>query len=121
LNDLDAPTMSALKASGLSAVGVSVESANQESLNLLRKGLRAAAIYPALRMLEELGIRCEVNMIFFDPWLTIEGVRKNLELLDYLTARSAIYDQDSSAPVPACTVRLPWSSAQRDAGSSASP
>jgi anaerobic magnesium-protoporphyrin IX monomethyl ester cyclase len=84
LNDLNAGAMSALKASGLSVVGLSVESANQESLNLLRKGLRADAIYPALHMLEGLGIRCEVNMIFFDPLLTLEGVRKNLKLLDYL-------------------------------------
>ena len=84
LSDVRRDTFERLKESGLEGVGMSVESMNQDSLNLLGKGLRADAIYPTLGLLERMGIRCEVNLIFFDPYATLEGVRKNLALLEYL-------------------------------------
>lgn len=111
LNDVDAATMSALKASGLSGIGVSVESANQESLDLLKKGIKATAIYPKLRLLEELQIRCEVNMIFFDPRVTLAGVRKNLELLDYVR-RSEYLSYSDAFPFTELQA-FPWSPVSR--------
>ena len=84
LSDVRRDTFERLKESGLEGVGMSVESMNQDSLNLLGKGLRVDAIYPTLGLLDRMGIRCEVNLIFFDPYATLEGVRKNLALLEYL-------------------------------------
>jgi hypothetical protein len=84
LNDVHPETMRYLQRSGLSGIGVSIESANQDSLRLLRKGLQAEAIYPTLALLEEMRMPCEINMIFFDPHLTLDGVRRNLEVLDYV-------------------------------------
>ncbi len=84
LNDIRADTFALLIESGLSRVAVSIESTNQESLDLLNKGLNAEDIYPTLKLIEELQIACEINLIFFDPYLTLQGVRRNLALIDYL-------------------------------------
>ncbi|HEX5863899.1 MAG TPA: hypothetical protein VF014_06515 [Casimicrobiaceae bacterium] len=50
----------------------------------MRKGLKAEAIYARLDVLERLRMPCEVNMIFFDPYLTLVGVRSNLALLEHI-------------------------------------
>jgi hypothetical protein len=84
LNDVQARTLALLKESGLAGIGLSVESTNDESLRLLGKGIRAAAIEPTFGLLEALRIPCEVNMIFFDPYLTLTGVRRNLALIGRL-------------------------------------
>jgi len=107
LNDVRRRTFELLKQSGLEGVGVSVESMNQPSLNLLGKGLRADAIYPVLELLEGMGIRCEVNLIFFDPYATLEGVRKNLALLDYLR-KSEYLSYSDAFPFNELTA-FPWS------------
>jgi radical SAM family protein len=84
LGALRGPTLELLQVAGLRRVGMSIESVNPESLALLGKGHRAEHVYPKLRMLEELGLACEVNLIFFDPYTTLAGVRRNLELLAYV-------------------------------------
>jgi radical SAM superfamily enzyme YgiQ (UPF0313 family) len=81
LNDLDRSTLLLMKESGLSKLAMSVESTSQRALNLFKKGLRAEEIYPALAMLEELKIETEVNLIFFDPYMTLDEVNGNLRLL----------------------------------------
>jgi len=65
-----------MKESGLSRIGVSVESANQNSLDLLGKGIKAAAIFPRLEIVRTLKLTWEVNLIFFAPHLTLAGVSK---------------------------------------------
>jgi radical SAM superfamily enzyme YgiQ (UPF0313 family) len=76
--------MPSCAASGLSRVGVSVESASQESLDWPGKGINAETIDPALHLLEKPQLPCQVNLIFFDPYITLEGVRRNLALVEYL-------------------------------------
>jgi radical SAM superfamily enzyme YgiQ (UPF0313 family) len=84
LTDIQRTTFELLKRAGLRGVGVSVESTNQSSLNLLRKGMKSDVIYPTLNLLEGMGIQCQVNLIFFDPYITLAGVKNNLELLEHL-------------------------------------
>jgi hypothetical protein len=84
-----------MKSSGLAAVGVSVESANQDSLNLFRKGQKAEAIYRTLGLFERLDISCEVNLIFFDPYLSLSGVRANVELLRYVRGLKCLAYSDA--------------------------
>jgi radical SAM superfamily enzyme YgiQ (UPF0313 family) len=84
LNDIRSETIAQMKESGLSGMGVSVESMSQDSLNLLDKGIQSASIYPTLEVLEELHMPCQVNLIFFDPYTTLRGVRANLALLENL-------------------------------------
>ncbi len=111
LNDVDRPTLEAMKQSGLAAVGVSVESANQSSLNLFRKGQKADAIYGSLGLFEELEIPCEVNLIFFDPYLTLAGARANLELLRYVQGSKFLSYSDA---FPFCELMaFPWTPVSR--------
>lgn len=91
LNDIKADTIELLKESGLSRLAVSVESTSQESLNLLNKGIRAETIYSVLEDLERLQLPSEVNLIFFDPYTTLAGVRRNLALIEYLNSKNYLF------------------------------
>jgi radical SAM superfamily enzyme YgiQ (UPF0313 family) len=95
INDGRAETITLLKESGLAGIGVSVESMNDESLHLLGKGIRPAAIESTLDLLVDLRIACEVNMIFFDPTLTLAGVRRNLALIERLRASEYLSYSDA--------------------------
>jgi len=88
INDVEEETFQLLKESGLDRVGIGVESMQGESLQLFNKGVRAEQIYPALKILDKLEIKAEINMIFFDPYLTMEGLRDNLAFMHY------VYEKD---------------------------
>lgn len=77
-------TLEALMAAGLTRIGVSVEATDGPSLRLLGKGHRPDRIYPALRMVERLGLHCDINLIFFGPYTTLASVRENLRLLEQI-------------------------------------
>jgi radical SAM family protein len=107
LSDIQQTTFEILQEAGLRGVGVSVESTNQSSLNLLGKGMKSEIIYPTLSLLESMGLQCQVNLIFFDPNVTLEGVKSNLALLGYL--RNSEYLSYSDAfPFNELTA-FPWS------------
>jgi anaerobic magnesium-protoporphyrin IX monomethyl ester cyclase len=84
LNDLEPAMLILMKASGLDRLAVSVESTSQRALELFKKGFDAKKIYPALSLLETMKIKTEINLIFFDPYMTIGEVRENLKLLTFL-------------------------------------
>ena len=88
INDVEWETFKLLKESGLERVGIGVESTQGESLRLFNKGVKGEQIYPALEILDKLEIKTEINMIFFDPYLTMDGVRTNLAFIQY------IYEKD---------------------------
>lgn len=107
LSDIQQTTFELLKEAGLRGVGVSVESTSQPSLNLLGKGMRSEIIYPTLDLLERMGLQCQVNLIFFDPYLTLDGVKSNLELLDHLR-KSEYLSYSDAFPFNELTA-FPWS------------
>jgi radical SAM superfamily enzyme YgiQ (UPF0313 family) len=84
INDVDAGTFRVMKASGLTRLGIGIESLNQRSLTLFDKGYRVHAIYPALEVINDIGIACEVNLIFFEPTMTLADVRRNLDFIEYV-------------------------------------
>jgi radical SAM superfamily enzyme YgiQ (UPF0313 family) len=91
LNDLDAPTLRLLKKAGLDRLCVSLEALNQRSLDLFNKGLKARMIRPALALLEKLGINTEINLIFFEPYMSLADVQKNLAFLKQLRQRRHLF------------------------------
>jgi hypothetical protein len=95
LNDINAETFSIMKESGLSRIGVGVESVNQQSLRLFEKGYMVDTIYPTLDLIEELRLPCEVNMIFFEPHMTLSAVRANLAFFKYLRDKEYIFYSDA--------------------------
>jgi radical SAM superfamily enzyme YgiQ (UPF0313 family) len=107
LNDVDAETLSAMKTSGLVRVGIGIESLNQRSLTLFDKGYRADAIYPALKVVTDIGIACEVNLIFFEPTMGLADVRRNLAFLEYVERHELLAYSDA---YPFKTLLVaPWS------------
>lgn len=95
LNDIHRDSICALKEAGLDRIGIGVESTYPESLRLFQKGLRVEQIYPTLELLDELKVKVEINMIFFDPHLSLEGVRTNLTLLEYLREKDLFFYSSS--------------------------
>lgn len=95
LNDLVVSTLKIMKKSGLARLGVSIESVSQPALTLFRKGLRAKDIWPTLEKLEKLKIQTEVNLIFFNPYMSLSEVRDNLKFIKSLKRKK--YLQYSSA------------------------
>jgi radical SAM superfamily enzyme YgiQ (UPF0313 family) len=95
LNDVKKDSFYALKEAGLDGIGVGIESTCPESLRLFHKGLLVEDIYPTLEFLDELEIKVEVNMIFFDPYLSLKGVRSNLGLLEYLKKKDRFFYSSS--------------------------
>jgi hypothetical protein len=84
VNDVDAETLVLMKESGLTRIGIGVESLNQSALSLFQKGYGADAVYPALEVVNSLGIVCEVNLIFFEPLMSLSDVRRNLDFIDFI-------------------------------------
>jgi radical SAM superfamily enzyme YgiQ (UPF0313 family) len=107
LCDVHRNTFEVLRDSGLRGLGVSVESTFPASLSLLGKGLRAESIYPTLSLLEELEIRTEINLIFFDPYINMKGVRDNVALLEYV--KNSEYLSYSDAFPFNELIAFPWS------------
>jgi radical SAM superfamily enzyme YgiQ (UPF0313 family) len=84
INDIEAETLKIMKRSGLDRLGVSIESANQRALDLFKKQIKVEGIFDALNLLEKLRIKTQVNMIFFDPYTTIDEIRHNLAFLKFI-------------------------------------
>jgi radical SAM superfamily enzyme YgiQ (UPF0313 family) len=95
LNDIKKDSFYALKEAGLDGIGIGIESTCPESLRLFQKGLLVEDIYPTLEFLDELKIKVEVNMIFFDPYLSLKGVRSNIGLLEYLKKKDRFFYSSS--------------------------
>lgn len=95
LNDIRKESFCALKEAGLDRIGIGIESMHPDSLRLFKKGLEVEQIYPTLEFLDELKIKVEINMIFFDPHISLEGVRSNLALLEFLREKDLFFYSSS--------------------------
>jgi Radical SAM superfamily/B12 binding domain len=94
-NDLTDERCRLLKDMGAIVVAIGGESANEESLNLFRKGIKVNDTVRAIQLLEKYQIRCLLNFINFDPILSLEGLIKNVKFLTKY-ANSCIYHRINS-------------------------
>ena len=107
VNDIQKDSLSALKTAGLYGIGIGIESTCPDSLKLFKKGFSKEQIYHALELLDELKIKVEINMIFFDPYLTLEGVRSNLALFEFIRNKELFF---YSSSFPFVELKpFPWS------------
>ena len=81
LSALRRDTLRELMSAGLTRLAISVESTDAASLRLLGRGHRPEHIDRALRMTESLGLACEINLMVFGPYATLDTVRDDLRLL----------------------------------------
>lgn len=76
---VDKETFQVLKKAGLRSIFLGVEFGVQSSLDFYRKGITINQIKSALKVLEELNIRINVGYMMFEPMISLEGFRENLD------------------------------------------
>jgi len=75
-----------------------VESANEETLNRIGKGINADEIIPTIKKASEAGLEPHIAVMFGYPWETDEDAQRTLKLVHYLlrkgyakTAQASFY------------------------------
>ena len=81
-NKLRLQVFQTLRKAGLTLVFIGVESLVASQLHRYGKGISPGHSIAAIRLLETLGIELELGLILFDPLLTLEELRTNLETLE---------------------------------------
>jgi anaerobic magnesium-protoporphyrin IX monomethyl ester cyclase len=84
VNDVEEPTMRALKDSGLISVSLGVESGVQRMLDTFNKNITVEQSIAAVQLLNGLGIPALVYIIFFDPYMSLAEARENVQFLKYV-------------------------------------
>jgi anaerobic magnesium-protoporphyrin IX monomethyl ester cyclase len=81
---------------GLSHMAIGMESMLPRQLALYRKGYKQEDVLAAVEVADAVGVDYQTNVIFWDPWTTLEEADQHLDLLDSIR----IQDQLSSANYP---------------------
>lgn len=81
---------------GLTHISMGVESMLPRQLELYNKGYKQKDIFKAIEMARDLPIDFQTNIIFWDPWTTMEEAVEHVDLLDQI----GIQDQLGSANFP---------------------
>jgi radical SAM superfamily enzyme YgiQ (UPF0313 family) len=81
VNDVDEETIRALQRAGLVSLSLGVESGVPRVLRTFNKHITPQQSLDAVAMLERLGIPTLTYIIFFDPYMTLDEARENLEFL----------------------------------------
>jgi radical SAM superfamily enzyme YgiQ (UPF0313 family) len=81
VNDVDGPTLRALQQAGLFSLSLGVESGVQRVLDTFNKQITLAHTVEALEVLDDIGISTLAYIIFFDPYMTLNEARENVEFL----------------------------------------
>lgn len=66
---------------GLSRLFVGIESGSDDQLQRYQKGYTANSVISAIRYFSLLGVKLRFGFIFFDPLMTIQDIRDNIEFL----------------------------------------
>jgi anaerobic magnesium-protoporphyrin IX monomethyl ester cyclase len=90
VNDVDEPTMYALREAGLVSVSLGVESGVPRMLKTFNKNVTVAQNLAALELLERLGIPTLAYIIFFDPWSTLAEARENAAFIRRIRALKTV-------------------------------
>jgi radical SAM superfamily enzyme YgiQ (UPF0313 family) len=81
VNDVDEDTIRALQHAGLVSLSLGVESGVPRVLRTFNKHITPEQSLAAVEMLDRLGIPTLAYIIFFDPYMTLDEARCNLEFL----------------------------------------
>jgi len=90
-NDLRREELLAMKKANLAAVTLGIESMSDETLRLFNKGTTAEINEKAIKMVEELELYLEITFIFFHPLASLDDIRKNLQLVEYVNKSRFAY------------------------------
>lgn len=76
--------MDILKKSGLVAVSIGIETANEFDRKLYNKAATVEDNYKIVEVMQSYGIHVNTNFIMFNPYSTFEGLRQNIDYLEKL-------------------------------------
>ena len=92
---------------GFRFILVGIESANQKTINRIKKGQRSEDIIPIIKSMADAGLEPHTTWMTGYPWETEEDERRTIELCHYLlkkgyskTAQASVYSPPRTAPDP---------------------
>lgn len=80
-NDVNRELFAYMKKSGLAGVFLGIDSMNQRSLDFFNRKLTVEQNLQAVEILDELQLKPEYGFINYDPYSTLEEVRRNYEFI----------------------------------------
>lgn len=96
-----------MAAAGFRFILVGIESANQYTLDKIKKGQRAEDIIPIIKSMADAGLEPHGTFMSGFPWETEEDEKKTIDLCHYLlrkgylkTAQASVYSAPRTAPDP---------------------
>lgn len=84
-------SLSLLKKAGLKRFFMGIESGSQDFLNKMNKGLSLSQSSKALKIMNEVGIFCELGFIMFHPDSTRDKMKKDMDFLE----KHCVSDEES--------------------------
>lgn len=84
VDDIDYPSLSALKRTGLTWVYLGIESGSERGLRTFYKGYHIPEVYRGLRMLARLGLAFDYGFMLLDPDSDFFSIAESLTFLDHL-------------------------------------
>ena len=92
---------------GFRFILVGIESANQETVNRIKKGQRSEDIIPIIKSMSDAGLEPHLTSMFGYEWETHEDAMRTVNLVHYLlkkgyakTAQASVYSPPRTAPDP---------------------
>ncbi len=89
-----------MKKAGFRLVLVGIESANQVTLDRIKKGENIEEMIDAVKMLRKAGLFPHITIMFGYPWETEEEALKTLKLGQYLMIKNYAYTMQATMVIP---------------------
>lgn len=93
--------------SGVGFTLVGIESANQETVDKIKKGQRSEDIIPIMKAMNDAGLKVHLTSMFGYEWETHEDAMRTVKLVHYLlrkgyvkTAQASVYSPPRTKPNP---------------------
>ncbi|MBI2519918.1 MAG: B12-binding domain-containing radical SAM protein [Bdellovibrio sp.] len=80
-DDLNKSRIELLESVGLCHLFIGIESINNDEIKLFGKGTSPSGVHEVIALLEKTNIYFECGYIFFNPWSTLENLKKSAEFL----------------------------------------
>jgi radical SAM superfamily enzyme YgiQ (UPF0313 family) len=91
-DNVDGPLLEFLMGTGLSHVGIGVESWIPRQLEMYGKNISVDQIETAIATLDEIGLNYYLYVVFFDPYVSIEELRLNLDAVARVGVEHVLLD-----------------------------
>jgi len=99
-NALSFEQMKLMKRANFRLILVGIESANQATLDRIRKGERIEEMIENVKLMRKAGLYPHITIMFGYPWETEEDAKRTLELGRYLLIKNYAYTMQATVVIP---------------------